>query len=227
MVNERNQLIEVRPTDAMISQARESHAPPLYGHHRLDQLWREIDPAGYMTPANAISGANTPLPSPSRNASSENLTLADVVSPSLPSSSPNAIPPHLLRTRLDHLPDDAALAPDHAATSSGNGTIPEAPSTGPAPTDQVALSHPTSREARAESPVQMTEHIEYDTGVLSKVPSYRTAVEAPAGTPLSGDLPDYEAATRCNFFRPTPSRLRPRSPISAPDSPIALLHRRR
>ena len=204
-----------RPTDADVAMAidAEQQAPPLYGDHLLDVLWSDIDANGYASPVNGLSGINSPTQVWSRNASTENLGSAEP-GPQPPTS---GVPAQALQSRLTTLPGEAGPSPRDAARprrppGSPHSDSPErdrprrrgALSDGESGTP---VSHPVSGEGRSGSPPAMaTEHIEYDTEVLSKVPSYHTAMRAPTGLPLSSDLPDYEAATEA-MHRPSPHRL--------------------
>ena len=50
--------------------------PPQYGAHHFDQLYSQVEPSGYMTPAGDSSGFNTPFASTSRSASVDDLVSA-------------------------------------------------------------------------------------------------------------------------------------------------------
>lgn len=201
MVDERNEVAGQTSTTAQALENLQDHAPPLYGEHQFDQLWSEIDPSGYMTPSGAVSGVSTPLPTHSRNASTENLPSLVALS----QSNSDAIPPQALHYRLSNLPDHV---PSQSPRSSVYFRPPnslrrgpseedglEGPSLSPPGDDSNPLSRQTTGEVREESPVQASEHLEFNAEDLSKVPSYRTAVRAPVGTAYHGDLPNYEAAT--------------------------------
>ena len=202
----------------------EQQAPPLYGDHQLDVLWSDIDANGYASPVNGLSGLNSPTQVWSRNASTENLASAEP-GPQPPTS---GVPAQALQSRLTTLPGAAGPNPRDAARPSlppSSSPHNDSPERDP-PRGRAALSNgdsgppisrPVSGEGRSGSPPAMaTEHIEYDTETLSKVPSYHTAMYAPTGLPLSSDLPDYEAATEATH-RPSAPRLHP----GAPDACLA------
>lgn len=194
----------------------EDQAPPLYGNHQYDQLWSEIDLSGYMTPAYPASGAATPLQPQSRSTSLDNLSSLDAVS----QRSPGPITPQALQHRLTEMPEPQASR--WRASYAGFSTPPRASGptrgnsedSGPAPAGPTSVAaaaaaaapaaaddegNPESQQSWEESPfdspLSPPLHIEYDAETLSKVPSYHTAVRAPARVPFNGDLPNYEAAT--------------------------------
>ncbi len=226
MINERNTLIDSRPSGAQVSQASQQCFPPLYEDHRLDQLWSDVDVNDYMTPFNALSEASSPVIR-SRNASVENLGSLGAL------SQQHAVPAHALHSRLDNLRDASGprlrqLTPiDHANppgwVRAGRGIAEHA--NGPRVMMPIPLpgeSSQMSREAITERWLQQLpeECLPLDARTLSKVPSYQTAVRAPANTPVSGDLPDYAAATRGGTSPrqpPVGTGRHPRS-ASAPDA---------
>ncbi|KAI9681842.1 MAG: hypothetical protein M1829_000587 [Trizodia sp. TS-e1964] len=173
-----------------------SFAPPLYGEHQFDQLYSDIDPSGFITPA-AIgeSGMNTPRIALSRNVSSEALQSH---------YSPRGVPvaPSALSSRLQNLPD---IGSHHEASklSSANRTNERTPSGSsytesgpPSPgRDSDHSSNPLSRrgseERRVESPDIQYVHKDLDPVALSQVPSYFTAITNDSRTPISVSLPHY------------------------------------
>ncbi len=191
----------------------EDPAPPLYGNHQFDQLWSEIDLSGYMTPAYSASGAATPLQPPSRSTSLDNLSSLDAVS----QRSPGPITPQALQHRLADMPEPQASR--WRASYAGFSTPPRAsgPARGHSEDSGPPAAEPTSAaeaaapaavdddgnpesqqpwgESPFDSPLSPPLHIEFDAETLSKVPSYHTAVRAPARVPFNGDLPNYETAT--------------------------------
>ena len=190
------------------------HAPPLYGEHHLDQLYSDVDPSGYMTPAEAT----TPYSSQSRNGSSETLASMADLSPNDAEVSANT-----LRNRLSSLTDPVAIrardrrhgsgtnSPQHRGYSSPGGSREpsisvSAPSgseyfvspggTASGPGHTSPLSRSNSDEAAAP------QHIE--RAVLSRVPSYNTALQTPVRTPCSDDLPTYQTAVSRPSTPPIP-----------------------
>lgn len=181
------------------------HAPPLYGEHILDQLYADVDQSGMMTPA-PQSGMNTPFYNHSRSGSAENLAA--------PTSAPHpdgAVPPAALSSRLQNLNlgsrNNSFRRLHHAGESEGHTPHTQPHIDGETGYfDQSGLnSNPLSRRTSEEehggvsnltSGQHSPEHIDFsDLGDLTKVPSYRTAVQTPIRTVSYNDaLPNYEAA---------------------------------
>lgn len=180
------------------------HAPPLYGEHVLDQLYADVDQSGMMTPA-PQSGMNTPFYNHSRAGSAENLAA--------PTSGPHpdgAVPPAALSSRLQNLNlgsrNNSFRRLHHSGESEGN-TPHTQPHTDGEPgyfdhsgPNSNPLSRRTSEEDGAVSNLtsgqHSPEHIDFsELGDLTKVPSYRTAVQTPIrSTSYNDALPNYEAA---------------------------------
>ncbi len=74
-INENNELVDQSPVAARraIENDTIQRAPPLYGDHRLDQMYSEVNFNGYQTPGHSSTPA-TPFRTYSRNVSSENLS---------------------------------------------------------------------------------------------------------------------------------------------------------
>lgn len=155
-------------------------APPDYGHHRLDPLYDDIDPSGYMTPG-LVSGANTPGFGLSVASSSEDLTSLNTIA--------NSGVPHSqdLRRRLE-----GVLEGDNTNRRVQNGHSP--PSTGPhSGTPSRSHSHFELASLANGSRVGSTPHLkDYDMNALRQVPSYDTAVRTPVRTPYSEVPPPFE-----------------------------------
>ncbi|KAF1941700.1 carbon catabolite repression protein cred [Clathrospora elynae] len=167
------------------------NAPPTYARHQLDELYNDIDPAGFMTPgfhSRMNSGANTPFYAHSRSGSAEDLTtsLNAVANQTGGGASAIALQYRLQNLNLNQDDRPSRFAPSRQH-SSGDST--------PAPSSEPAyFDLPTSN---------------YDMDALVRTPSYNTALRTPAGsrTPGSIDvaLPSYEIA----MSRPSsPSRSR-------------------
>lgn len=201
-------------------------APPLYGEHQFDQLYSDVDPSGYMTPAGAASGVATPWHSQSRGGSSDNLASMDTLASS--NFAANA-----LRNRLSDLDVTGSnrFARDRSHLSmSGDETLEmrEGPrgedgyhsslprngyrDNSTANTSRHSNSTPSSRRVSGEDagPTRehTPEHIEFGAQDLCKVPSYTTALQSLTRTPINDGLPNYQAAIRV----PLPSPPLPRSP---------------
>jgi hypothetical protein len=200
-----------------------AHAPPLYGEHILDQLYADIDQSGILTPA-PQSGMNTPFSNMSRNGSSENLaSLNGAVHPN------GAVAPSALESRLHNLnlnsgSRNSTFLRSHPRVASGSNTPVSHPQTdapGYFENHPNPASNPLSRRTSEEenpmsnlaSGTHTPEHIDYsDLGDLTKVPSYSTAVKAPArGISYCDAVPNYEAAVS---QPPSPART-----FSSPTSP--------
>jgi hypothetical protein len=182
------------------------HAPPLYGEHILDQLYADVDQSGMMTPA-PQSGMNTPFYNHSHSGSAENLcALTSAPHPS------GAVPPAALSSRLQNLNlgsrNNSFRRLHHAGESEGS-----TPHSQPQPQHDSEAgyfdhlgpnSNPLSRRTSEEeggvsnltSGQHSPEHIDFsELGDLTKVPSYRTAVQTPIrSTNYNDALPNYETA---------------------------------
>ncbi len=223
-IDDNNNMINQGLRSANSAAALDDLIPPQYGEHQFDQLYSDIDPNGYATPA---GGVGTPFQSRSRSVSVENLTSLDGVA-----SSDSAA--NVLQHRLSNLDmagsnrvvRDRQLERSHLSTS-GDGTIEndssEIARLNDSSVRQNSLptgsyfehpggnanqqspqsadnSNPVSRRASEEEgmlsgPVT-PQHIEYSAESLSKVPSYTTALQSQARTPVNDGLPTYHTATR-------------------------------
>ncbi|KAK3941666.1 hypothetical protein QBC46DRAFT_98809 [Diplogelasinospora grovesii] len=182
-----------------------SIAPPGYGEHVLDQLYDEMlsTPSGLQTPA-PQSGMSSPLYGHSRAGSAENL--AGMVNSSM------AVTPAALSSRLQSMSLDPShrnnswhsmSAPVASGGGGSGGATPHHPdhdsghlSIFQSPPQSAPLSRQNSDER--SSGVNTPEHVDYpEMSVLSKVPSYHTAVKTPV-RPLNSSegfaLPDYQTA---------------------------------
>ena len=222
-IDDNNNMISQGLRSVDSAAALDGLTPPQYGEHQFDQLYSDIDPNGYATPA---GGVGTPLQSRSRSVSVENLTSLDGV------ASSDAVA-NVLQHRLSNLDmtgsnrvvRDQQLGRSHLSTA-GDGTT-ENDSTVIARLNDSSVrqnslpaggyfgypggdanqqspqgannSNPVSRRASDEGitsgPVT-PQHIEYSAESLSKVPSYTTALQSQARTPLNDGLPTYQTATR-------------------------------
>ncbi len=202
----------------------DAHAPPLYGEHILDQLYADIDPSGFRTPA-PQSGMSTPYfnQSRSRSGSNENMT-------SMNGIASTEVRPDALSSRLQNL--DVGLSSSsrngsgffrrgHASGSGGNtplrhgyGSTGSMQNSVPRSFDyaldenSLSRSNPLSRRTSEEDSVDgqgsgrttgrhTPEHIDYSEIDLNKVPSYTTAIRAPArgmSYTEAEALPNYETA---------------------------------
>ena len=217
-VNDNNDLVNPSPQSMDAITAINQLIPPQYGEHEFDQLYSDIDPAGYTTPGGGISGINTPFESQSRSVSTDNLASMDQVAV-------DDLAASVLEGRLTNL--DVAgnsgitrernLQRSQIASSGDDddGHI-EAPRQDDSNTPQNPVhprgyfQHPGSETNPDDgSPVirrlseddetasgPTTRHIEYSAEVLAKVPSYTTALQSQTRTPVNDGLPTYQNATR-------------------------------
>ncbi|KAE8353712.1 putative HECT-type ubiquitin ligase-interacting protein cred [Aspergillus coremiiformis] len=202
-IDENNNLIDQTPQSAQravndIAQ----QAPPLYGEHQFDQLYSELDPAGYRTPGPG-SGPGTPFGTLSRNLSAENLasmnalTTTDISASALHSRLSNLSNLNTIRP-LQPSPSEHEPQPDHETrrlgipadyfgpSSGSNSHSPSSPVLSRRPSDEVDHEHVPSGMATPFHP----QYAEVET--LSRVPSYSTAVRTTV-RPHDSELPDYDA----------------------------------
>lgn len=99
-LNDNNDLVDQTPqaSRAAFQNDMANTAPPLYGEHRFDQLFSDIDPNGWRTPGAALSNIGTPY-SQSRNISSENLASLDAAV----ADTPGHVSASALQYRLQNL----------------------------------------------------------------------------------------------------------------------------
>ena len=197
--------------------AMDELTPPQYGEHQFDQLYSEIDPAGYITPAGGPSGMNTPFQSRSRSVSSENLA-------SLAGVAANELTGNILQSRLNSLAvtNGPRIIRDRThdrsqLTSSGDGQGEQGDESGTSLPVSLArgsstsylsaegsrqiLTNGDSVSRRASEEDDLTsgsitpQHIEYSAENLAKVPSYTTALQSKTRTPVNSGLPTYQSAT--------------------------------
>ncbi|KAK4147486.1 uncharacterized protein C8A04DRAFT_8917 [Dichotomopilus funicola] len=207
-LDETGTLVRQLPSGA--SREAATIAPPAYEHHRLDQLYADIEPmslnpnlhSNLNSPLGGRSGVNSPFPGHSRAGSTENL-------PALLETS--AIQPDVLAHRLHSM----SLEDRHRNTSwNSNLSAAGGP---PTPGEDVHISPPTSapltRHNSGDSPVGShtpPEHLDFtETSELSKVPSYQTAVRTPVRSLVSEvhGLPDYQTALSAPSSPPGTPRL--------------------
>ncbi|CAL3962591.1 hypothetical protein PZA11_000292 [Diplocarpon coronariae] len=222
------QLVDQTPLSAQSTDTAQ-HAPPLYGQHVLDQLYADMNNAGIMTPA-PQSGMNTPFYGLSRAGSTENLASLGGVA-----NQNGAVPPAALSSRLQNLDLNASSRNNSSRRLLESGyNTPSAQrlrdsEPGYSESNSNPLSRRTSEDGHARSAGiasgQRTpdEHLDFaELGDLTKVPSYQTAVKAPARSmSYSNTLPDYSTAV---LAPPSPERER-RNPLSSmgftPINPLA------
>lgn len=215
-LDDNNNIIGDPNTTLGTSEAFDNLAPPLYGAHLFDQFYSEVDVSGYMTPAGGPSGPNTPSTSHSRTTSTDNLAPTAPESPSEFAAGVFHRFHGLANQSNQWLRDRARIlsAPDESLNDGGEGSSREgnplqlatnaSPAGGalqmsggsPAPRGS---NNPTprraSQEAAAGTSTQATsEHFEFSTEALNKVPSYNTARQSRAVPLVDDGLPDYQSA---------------------------------
>lgn len=222
-IDESGNLFDQTP-NSVLSVDIDSHAPPLYGEHVLDQLYADMDTSGFTTPT-PQSGASTPFYSHSRSGSVENISsMGDIVG--------YPIGPDALSNRLRNL--NANLAQSSRSTggvsrrfngtSSGGDSPSELhhghPSTSSMPSSVAAqpssCNNPLSRHPSDENSTavssglasgrQSPEHIDFSDMHLNRVPSYSTAVKTPVRNMSYSELqalPNYDTAVSAP---PSPQR---------------------
>lgn len=223
-IDESGNLLDQTPNSSL-SVGVDAHAPPLYGEHILDQLYANIDPSGFRTPA-PQSGIATPVYNRSRSGSAENVAPVNGVADT-------EVQPDALSNILQNLNvglnsssrngskffrrgpgtgsgGNTPHRPGCSSTSSMQNSIPR--SLGHS-LDESSLHrfNPLSRRTSEEeaaiaaegahcgitSDRHTSEHIDYSEIDLSRVPSYTTALRAPARSVSYTEaeaLPDYETA---------------------------------
>jgi len=206
-LDEEGNIVRQLPNGA--SQEAATSAPPAYEHHRLDQLYEDIEASGLYSPIGGRSGVSSPFRGHSRAGSTENLPAV---------LERGAIQPELLAHRLHSM----SLEQRHRNSSwnsslstSGTGSRTDSP-------PQVgdgSPSTPLTRHNSGDEPSESTtpaEHLDYlPVTELSKVPSYQTAVRTPVRPLVSGvsSLPDYQTALSAPSTAPGTPRLAAATPL--------------
>ena len=192
-------------------------APPLYGEHQFDQLYSEVDHAGYRTPGPS-SGSATPFGALSRNISSENLASMDALTGNDISAS--------LHSRLSSLHANSGRpSPDprtvrdrrHLAMTGDNAGHGGAPTSHPlsrSSSDEVVNGTPSG----AATPRQ-PHYIEVES--LSRVPSYSTAVRTTV-QPCDAGLPNYQTVMAGDIVTPAVPQSPQQAHIRTRQSPDSL-----
>ena len=219
-IDDNNNLVHQGPQTMSASTALNDLTPPQYGEHQFDQLYSDIDPSGYMTPAGGgASGRGTPFQSRSRSVSTENLASMDGVASSdfgasvlqsrlsnLDVAGPNRVPRD--RSQLSTSGDGTEPASFEIARTGGTSTpqnsLPhggyfgysEANMGGHSPSNSAPVSRRVSEEDEVTSGTVTPQHIEYSAESLAKVPSYTTALQSNPRTLVNDGLPTYQSATR-------------------------------
>lgn len=175
-LNEENEVC--RPLQDVSDEAINSNetavtAPPQYGLHQLDELFGDIDLAGYMSRVRSHSespGLGTQTPDDLDTPAAE---MADWYSRSQPQDQ-HAPSANALRSRLVRLQVQSQSAPSSPGPDSG----------------------PPSRRTSGDDHTADIRRNDYDMDDLSRVPSYRHALRTPRSvSPHASGLPSYIEAT--------------------------------
>lgn len=226
-VDEQN---EVRPSLHGVSDAQLNStettvtAPPVYGRHRLDQIYSDIDPTVYMSRAGSAPGTPGGLFAQSRRGSQDHSTslngiaVSDHGDPSLHAH--GSASPSVLHSRLTDLQlrDPTLAAQTSGANLSGSPSGGTSPAPGLADSPYFASAsaavsaaqspHITSNPATSHPNTLPTQ--DYNLSDLSRVPSYNAALRTSGSvTPFIDGPPTYVQATSC-----------PPSPQSRPVLPV-------
>jgi arrestin-related trafficking adapter 4/5/7 len=176
--------------DLLSATARQAEAmqtaPPTYGLHQLDALYRDIDPRGFQsTTASAIP---TPFFSQSRNPSSEQLPISlDTVRRNGEGASPSQLHSRLSTLNVD--PDYVRRRNRSPSYQSSGGNTPYSGA------GDSSAGHSRHGSVEGYFAGVTSGDGEFDMDALVRTPSYSTAVRTPVRRTLHEDLPTYEAAT--------------------------------
>lgn len=222
-IDESGNLLDQTPNGSF-SVDVDAHAPPLYGEHILDQLYADIDSSGFRTPA-PQSGMSTPYfnQSRSRSGSNENIPSMDEIADT--EVRPDALSSRLQNLDMglssSSRNNNGLFRRGNTSGSGGNtplrhgyGSPGSIQNSAPRALDHfpdetsLSRSNPISRRTSEEENVDgqgsgrrtgrhTPEHIDYSEMDLCKVPSYHTAIKAPArgmSYTEAEALPNYETA---------------------------------
>ena len=216
-INENNDVVDQSPqaSRAAVENDMNHCAPPLYGAHMLDKLYSEVDPSGYLTPAVGLSTPGTPYLH-SRQPSSENLRSLDAIASSYGTSgvsTPNGgfVSPAALQARLQNL-DITSAGPSRSPNDPQDDTNRRGSDPNETTDGYFSPQYTAMDGTNDSSPAISRRESEEDDGAtqsgmrtpfpqyahtedLARVPSYSTAVKAPAPHNNTVDLPTYGAAT--------------------------------
>ncbi len=240
-LNEQNQVMNPNDLSVQVIRNLEQHAPPMYGEHQFDQLYSNVDPSGFVTPAGGASGINTPFNLHSRNASTEDIS-------SLSTAAEAEFSANVLQNRLynfqdrgssRHARDRSATVVPAPVTHAGEAADEESSAADrhnslPHPDSTLAsssvgsttrqspsdlLSRRTSDDDDDATPLAQrtlrpeAQHIEInDMNDIFRLPSYGRAVRTPVRTPANEGPPTYQAVIS---GPPAPPPLQPAAPLQA------------
>lgn len=237
-LNEQNQVMNPNDLSVQVIRNLEQHAPPMYGEHQFDQLYSNVDPSGFVTPAGGASGINTPFNLHSRNASTEDIS-------SLSTTAAEAeFYANVLQNRLYNIQDrgssrhardrsatvvpapgplsgeaadeDSSVAARHNSLPHPDSSLPSSVGSTTRQSPSGPLSRRTSSDDDDATPLvhrtlrPEAQHIEInDMNDIFRLPSYGRAVRTPVRTPANEGPPTYQAAISTTAAPPPP-------PLAAP-----------
>lgn len=191
--DDQGNLVNQAPGATPADQDMSTLAPPGYGEHVLDQLYEDVDPAGFHTPG-IQSGVNSPYYAHSRAGSADNLAALADHAPVAPA----ALSSRLANVSMDSPRRNSSYTSMHSVmgrTSPPSGPQGAAPRSEP---QSASLTRCNSREDHSRrTSVEHFDADETDIAELSRVPSYATAVRTPARSRTqtgSCPVPDYQTA---------------------------------
>ena len=223
-------------------------APPEYGRHQLDQLFSDIDPAGYMSRAPSDHGSPSGAEAQSRRTSEDNSptingVLNGVVEGGF-SEGYGSASPAILHSRLTDLQERDVVvmrrSPAVSFSNSPTGGGSPAPGRADAPDNQSGsnASQPggyfpsnlretpyrsatASRRASDDEDSATVRRHDYDMDNLMRVPSYGAALRTSGTlTPFTDGPPSYvEATSRPPSPLQRPSQAHVRAEADSPISP--------
>lgn len=239
-LNEQNQVMNPNDISIQVIQNLEQHAPPMYGEHQFDQLYSNVNPSGFVTPAGGASGINTPFNLHSRNTSMEDIS-------SIGTAAEAELSANVLQNRLYNVQDHgssrhardrhAAVVPGTLSaeatdeqSSARNNSVPhvEPLSSSVGSTNRHSPSDPLSRRTSDDDATPLglrtlrpeAQHIEInDMNDIFRLPSYGRAVRTAVRTPANEGPPTYQAAISSSSAPPptlpsAPAQAHPAGPSS-------------
>ena len=212
-IDDDNNLVNRGSQTVSAAAAMDELTPPQYGEHQFDQLYNDIDPTGYITPAGGPSGMSTPFQSQSRSVSTDNLaSLAGVASSDFAANMLQSRLHNLNMTSINRFTQDRSHP-----SNSADGQHEDGDASGTCFSASVSCgnhcchsgheghqessinSNTVSRRESEEDSVTSgsvtPQHIEYSAKSLAQVPSYTTALQSQTRTPVNDGLPTYQSAT--------------------------------
>jgi arrestin-related trafficking adapter 4/5/7 len=219
-INEDNELVDQTPVAARraLEIDMTNQAPPLYGDHRLDQMYSDVDFSGYQTPA-TFSTPGTPYRIDSRNISTENLSPGEPTGNGLLGLGPDGsrtgdVSAAALRFRLQNLRsgttrfDDMQSSRDVSPASSRRGSAATGDHRSDSASSRNSSRHSRSRSCRNRSrPVTPSRRSSSGSGAtLSRRTSGGDDDQLPSGAHTPGSpileaehlsrVPSYSTAVR-------------------------------